>query len=109
MKKGDIVLVQRFSTMSYRGRKQRPALILAGGDDDVIAALVTSKFRIHRETDVVLTPSPENGLTKKSRAMLSMIATLDRSAVIRKLGSLSKVERKQLDKMLARVFEIDFD
>jgi mRNA interferase MazF len=61
MNKGDIVLIP-FPFTDLSGIKNRPALILADGEDDITESFITSQLKWQEDFDLRIAPSDTNGL-----------------------------------------------
>ncbi len=105
MAKGDIVLIT-FPFTDLSGNKLRPAVVLTDSDHDLTVCFITSQTGWQETTDLVLTPSPLNGLRKPSLLRVSKIATLDRSLAKGLLGRLSNKEISDLNKKLIILFQL---
>ena len=85
---GDVLLA-RFPFTDLTSDKRRPVLVVSAKDDgeDVTVCAITS--RDHNGTfDIAVTPSENNGLKASSRVQFDKIATLKRSVISGKLGSM---------------------
>ncbi|MCC6400679.1 MAG: type II toxin-antitoxin system PemK/MazF family toxin [Flavobacteriales bacterium] len=102
MRKGDIVLVP-FPFTDLTGTKNRPALVLARSDRDVMLAFISTRLHALTASDVVLEPSLGNGLKKESLLRLTKLVTLDARLVLGRIGSLSAEELARCDERLAAV------
>jgi mRNA interferase MazF len=99
---GDLVLVDFPFTVSGPG-KPRPALvILDTGDADVLLARVTTQPRT-TAFEVVLSGWQQAGLLAPSTARLHKMATLAKSRVLRRLGTLSPNVRQQVGLVLQQI------
>ena len=98
MNKGDIVLIP-FPFTDLSGTKNRPALILTGGEDDITVSFITTQLKWGEEYDLKIDPTQINGLKRTSLIRLSKLATIDKDLVIGKLGNLSKDELIAVDKI----------
>ncbi len=105
MNKGDIVLIP-FPFTDLTGAKNRPALDLIETESDITVSFITTQLRWNDENDVVLEPTPLNGLKKSSLLKLSKFATIDKDLVIGKLGHLSEEELIMIDSKLRALFKI---
>jgi mRNA interferase MazF len=105
VKKGDIILIS-FPFTDLTGSKLRPAIVLAASRLDVTVAFMTTEFKWQEDYDVLLNPTPSNGLKMKSLIRLSKIATLDRDLVEGKLGNASNVDLLSIDDNLVKLFKI---
>ena len=84
---GEVVLVS-FPYSGLTGMSRRPALVLLDiGDDDVVVARITSQA-IRDTFDIELLEWREAGLLLPSVVRLHKLATLEKSLVVRRLGSL---------------------
>ena len=100
---GDLVLI-RMQYHQTQGSKIRPALVLLDtGDDDFVAAPVTSQPR-SSEYDLVLADWQATGLNVPSSARVHKLAVLPKSDVVRQLGSWSASVRDALLKVLCHAF-----
>ena len=102
MTKGDIVLIT-FPFSDLSGTKLRPAIVLFQNDTDVTVCFITSKLDWKEEFDIMLNPSVENGLRKKSLIRVAKIATLDKSFAKGLLGRLTQEELMLLNKKLTEL------
>lgn len=99
---GDLVLVEFPLTTSGSG-KPRPALvILDTGDADVLLARATTQQHASA-FDVALTEWKAAGLLAPSHVRLHKLATLAKSRVLRRLGSLDAADRKQVAAILTKL------
>lgn len=105
MKKGDLVLVP-FPFTDLSATKNRPALVLLENQEDVTLSFITTKRYWAEDWDLYLEPSNRNGIKKPSIIRLAKITTLEKSLVLGRLGSLSKVKLKELQQNLRLLFGI---
>ncbi|MFM9838878.1 MAG: type II toxin-antitoxin system PemK/MazF family toxin [Cyclobacteriaceae bacterium] len=105
MKKGDIVLIS-FPFTDLTGSKLRPAIILVASQLDVTVAFITSQFKWREEFDVLMNPTPSNGLKIDSLIRLSKIATLDKDLVAGKFGSASEADILSINNNLIKLFKL---
>lgn len=77
MAKGDIILIA-FPFTILSGSILRPAVILADNYEDVTVTFITTQLKWQEPTDVLLTPTLNNGLKLPSLIRTSKIATLIR-------------------------------
>ena len=86
---GDIVMAEVAFTDAV-GRRVRPNLVLIDtGDDDIVVARVTGQ-RPRNRFDVVVNDLTSAGLTVRSVVRTHKLTTIQKRAVRRKLGELSK-------------------
>lgn len=105
MNKGDVVLIP-FPFTDLSGIKNRPALILVGGETDITVSFITTQLKWQEDFDVKIEPTPTNGLKRTSLIRLSKLATLDKDLVIGKLGNLLQDELTSVDKNLVKIFRL---
>lgn len=100
---GDIVLVP-FPFTDQSTTKKRPAIIIGSQDynaqrPDLIIMAVTSQLRPQNRFDIPLQDWRQAGLLKPS-VMKPVIATIEKTLVIRSLGRLSDKDRAILTEQL---------
>lgn len=104
---GDIVLVP-FPFTDLTSSKLRPALIVSkdgGHRDDVIVCFITSNLDQARDgTSLFLEKGTQTGLKVRSAVKLHRIATLKKSIIIGKLGSVEKQVLQNHKKQFMAVF-----
>ena len=83
----------------------RPAVVrLDAGDDDFVAAPVTSRPRLS-EYDLPVQEWKFAGLNVPSFIRVHKLTVLAKSGIVRPLGSLTKPDRDALVQILARAFQ----
>ncbi len=97
---GDVILV-RFPFTDLTTTKLRPAIVLAThGDDLIIVGIFSAPQQRTQETWVVLSTQDPNfsstGLKTTSVIKGERIAVIERSVVVRKLGSLTTPQMEQV-------------
>jgi mRNA interferase MazF len=100
-KRGSIVLVP-FPFTDLSGSKVRPALIISKrniGSDVTVLFLSSRTEKVHRY-DVLVRPSPKNGLKVTSLVKCTKLATLDTKTVLGELGVLEKQIHNRVDRAL---------
>jgi len=101
---GEIVLL-RMEFHQTAGGKVRPAVVLLdAGDDDFVAAPVTSRPRIS-EYDLPVQEWKSAGLNVPSFIRVHKLSVLPKSGIVRRLGMLTKPDRDALIQKLARAFQ----
>lgn len=107
-KRWDLVLVP-FPFTDLSSTKRRPALIVSpdlyNAGKDVVIAYVTSQLTsklLHG--DYKLQKWKEAGLPKPSLVRMKF-ATLDKSIIIKRLGTLEKVDSEEIEKILLTFFK----
>jgi mRNA-degrading endonuclease toxin of MazEF toxin-antitoxin module len=105
MKLGDVVLL-RMEFHQTAGGKVRPAIVLLDtGDNDFVAAPVTSRPRLS-EYDLPIQEWRIAGLNVPSFVRVHKLTVLAKSGIVRHLGSLTKPEREALVQVLGRAFRV---
>lgn len=99
MKLGDVVLL-RMEFHQIAGGKE----LLDTGDDDFVAAPVTSRLRLS-EYDLAIQEWKIAGLNVPSFVRIHKLTVLPKSGVMRQLGSLTRPDRDALVQILARAFQ----
>lgn len=108
---GDVVLVQ-FPFTDLSGSKLRPALIAGrpAGDDLILAFITTRVTAVDPRTTCPLGPGDAEfqmiGLKAPSAIRLERLATLHRSLVQRRLGSIGQQTRQAIARCLRHVFDL---
>lgn len=105
MQKGDVILVS-FPFTNLSGEKLRPAIVLVESRIDITVCFVTSRMHWQEPTDVLISPSNQNGIQKESLIRTSKIATLDKSLAMGLLGKLSQKELQELNIKLKELLQI---
>jgi mRNA interferase MazF len=105
MKKGDIVLIP-FPFTDLSGTKLRPALVLAVSSADVTVAFITTQTAWKEPTDVELQPDVNTGIKKASLIRPAKLATIDKTFVIGKIGSLSLNLLDQVNGSLKQILQL---
>jgi len=83
----------------------RPAIVLLdAGDDDFVAAPVTSRPRLS-EYDLPIQEWKIAGLNVPSFIRIHKLTVLPKNAIVRQLGSLTRPDRDALVQILARAFQ----
>ncbi len=104
---GDVVLV-RFPYTKQTDAKRRPAVVISVQSynerhADTIFMPITSQVDENaRADDLLIANSPDAGLLKPS-AVKPVIATMEQSLVIRRLGSFAAGDRDELRRQIAGI------
>jgi mRNA interferase MazF len=100
---GDVVLIA-VQFHQAQGSKVRPAVvILDSGDEDFVAAPVTSRPGV-AEFDLVVKEWQEAGLNVASTVRLHKIAVLSKANIRRSVGSLAPSDLASIHAKLCRAF-----
>jgi mRNA interferase MazF len=103
MNLGDVVLI-KMQFLQSAGSKVRPAVVvLDAGDDDFIAAPVTSQLR-SSNYDLTLEDWTACGLNVTSHVRAHKLTVLSKSEIVRTLGRLTDRDRVALIAVLCRTF-----
>lgn len=100
---GEVVLI-RMQFHQSAGSKVRPAVVLLdSGDDDFVAAPITSQPRLS-DYDVAIQDWRRAGLNVASTVRLHKLTVLAKAEIVRTLGTVSGPDRKMLIGTLCSVF-----
>jgi len=103
---GEVVLI-RIDFHQTQGGKIRPAIVLLdSGDDDFVAAPITSRQRAS-DFDVAIQHWHEAGLNVPSTIRAHKLTVLAKDEVVRRLGTLAEPDRTALVDVLQRVFSLN--
>jgi mRNA interferase MazF len=106
LRPGEIVLI-RIDFHHTPGGKLRPAAVLLdSGDDDFVAAPVTSRFRAS-DFDVPIHHWREAGLNTASTIRVHKLTVLAKDEIVRRIGELTVADRTALAEVLRRAFSMD--
>lgn len=106
-KRGDVILVN-IAFSGAIGYKRRPAVIIStedfntAGTKYIVAALTSNLSRPLRPGDTRLRDWRDAGLVKPS-AMRGVLATVDKSDIVRRLGSLSALDMSRIEEAIAEI------
>ena len=102
---GELVLV-RIDFHQRPGGKVRPAVVLLDtGDDDFVAAPVTSQQR-HSDFDLAIRRWQEAGLNVASTIRVHKLTVLAKDDIVRRLGELAATDREALREILQLTFSL---
>jgi mRNA interferase MazF len=103
LRPGEVVLI-RIDFHQTQGGKVRPAIVLLdAGDDDFVAAPVTSQLR-HTNFDVAALQWREADLNVASTIRVHKLTVLAKDDIVRRLGELSAPDRTTLIEVCAALF-----
>ena len=103
VKLGEVFLI-RMQFHQATGAKVRPAIaLLDAGDDDFIAAPVTSQPR-RSELDFAIEDWRAAGLNVASSLRIHKLTVLPKGGIVRRLGNLSDQDRAALVELLCQTF-----
>lgn len=102
---GDVVLTQ-FPYVSGATGKKRPVLILIDtGDDDIVAAVITSKPIRNTSYDVQLQDWQETNLLKPSVARIHKIYARRKDKIEESLGRISNDDSKKVRAAVKKLWQ----
>jgi mRNA interferase MazF len=106
LRPGDVVLI----TITFHqapGGKLRPAVVLLdAGDDDFVAAPITSRQRVS-DYDVPLQQWRESGLNIASTVRVHKLTVLAKNEIVRSVGHLGGFDRAAVTAVLRTAFLLD--
>ena len=106
LRPGEVVLI-RIEFHQTPGGKLRPAVVLLdSGDDDFVAAPITSRLRVS-DFDLAIDQWREAGLNTASMIRVHKLTVLRKDEIARRLGDLAMADRKALTEILRRAFLLD--
>jgi len=106
LRPGEVVLI-RIDFHQTPGGKLRPAAVLPdSGDDDFVAAPITSRARVS-DFDVPIRQLREAGLNTASTIRVHKLTVLAKDEVVRRLGELASADRTALTEVLRCAFSLD--
>ena len=73
----------------------------------IVRLLLFPQLKWKERTDILLKPSKENGLKKRSLVRLSKLATIDKDLALGKLGQINSMIIKEVNRNLLKIFKID--
>ena len=106
LRPGEVVLI-RIDFHQAPSGKVRPAVVLLdAGDDDFVAAPVTSQPR-DTDFDVALRQWREAGLNVASTIRVHKLTVLAKDEIVRRIGELAETDRTTLAEVLRRTFSLE--
>jgi mRNA interferase MazF len=106
LRPGEVVLI-RIDFHQTAGGKVRPAVVLLdSGDDDFVAAPITSRSRFSR-FDVPIHQWREAGLNTASTIRVHKLTVLAKDEIVRRLGDLVEADRTALREALRHTFSLE--
>jgi len=116
MRRGDIFFVNLPSPPSSQGREQagqRPAIVVSSDQRQLENPMVmvvpfTSQLNALRfPYSIQVDPSPENGLSLPSVAMVFQLLALDKSRLFRRIGHLEAIYQEQISQMMKLMLDLN--
>lgn len=106
LRPGEVIPI-RIGFHQASGGKLRPAVVLLdSGDDDFVAAPITSRFRLSK-FDLVIQEWNEAGLNTAPTIRVHKLTVLTKNEVMRRLGELTAVDRSRLAGVFRDAFSLD--
>lgn len=106
LRPGEVVLIW-VDFLQAPGRKLRPAVVLLDvGDDDFVAAPVTSQPRLSA-FDLPIRQWREAGLNTPSTARIHKLTAVSKNRIVRRLGDLAVADRDAAYEVLRRAFSLN--
>jgi len=105
-RRGEIYLVSFDPTVRHEIQKTRPALIIQSDVSNehspiTIEAAISSQFGSPpRPREVLLATGGKSGLTQPSAAIMSQIRSIDRTRLVKRLGSLDPATMRRIDEAI---------
>ena len=107
LRPGEVVLI-RIDFHQTPGGKLRPAVVLLdSGDDDFVAAPITSRLRVS-DFDLPIHEWRLAGLNIASMIRVHKLTVLPKDEIVRRLGDLAGADRAALTEVLHRAFSLDW-
>jgi mRNA interferase MazF len=100
---GDLVLVAFPYTEGTRASNRPALVILDTGNDDIVAARVTTQMH-QTPYDVSISGWQESGLLAASVVRLHKLATLEKELIRRRLGHLQRADRQRVSALMQQVY-----
>src|ERR1035437_6308978 len=106
LRPGEIVLIRIEFRQTPSGKLRPAAVLLDSGDDDFVAAPVTSRSRVS-DFDVPIHQWRDAGLNTASTIRVHKLTVLAKDEIVRRLGELTTADRVALAEALHRAFAMD--
>lgn len=107
MRKGEIWFVELPEGKGHEQKGERPALVL--GRANGLTVIVPLTGNIDKATFPFtqhIEPTPENGLSKDSIALVFQISSMDDTRFKRKIGAIQKAQQDAIDKLVLDLLKI---
>jgi mRNA interferase MazF len=107
--KSKIVLIP-FPFTDLTATKLRPALILYEGEQDVVAAFISSRTEKPKATDIIINEKhPEfkqTGLKLASVIKLDKVATISKTLIVGEIGEVGTKIKKAINRKIAELYTL---
>ena len=109
MRKYDLVTINLDPTVGHEIKKTRPCLVISPDEMNVVLGTIiivplTSAVR-NLPTRILIKATAQSGLTNDSYAVLDQVKTVDKSRVIKQIGTISAEERLAITDALLELFD----
>jgi len=109
MARGDVLLINLPASGGREQSGRRPAVAVqtdAAGEPMLMVGAISSNLTASRFAfSVQIEPSAENGLTQTSIVMIFQMRAIDKSRIVKKLGSLSGEDLQRIDVEIWRMLK----
>jgi len=99
----DIVLVKLNPTIGCEIQKTRPCIIISPNEMNILKTLIVAPMT-SKGFDFVFRPKI-NFQDKDGLILLDQIRTIDKSRIVKKIGTVDPKTSKEISKMLVEIFE----
>ena len=104
-RRGEVYLVRLDPTTGHEIKKTRPAVVVQNDFSNrtsptTVVAPVTSRSRVQIYPTEVLVHAPEGGLTVDSLILFRQLRAVDRTRLVRRMGTLRPATMAALDRAL---------
>ncbi len=105
-RRGEIYLCSFDPTVGHEIRKTRPAVVIQNDIGNcyspltIVAAITSTTSPAQYPVEVVIPPTPENGLKVTSAIRLDQIRTVDRRRLVRRIGTVDGPMLDRVDEAL---------
>lgn len=110
VKRGDLLMVNFGNNVGSVQGGVRPAIVVQNNignkfSPTILVIPITSKSKNNLPTHVYL--NEKDGLDKPSTAMTEQVSTIDKKQIVNKIGRISPMKMKQVNKALMISFAVD--
>ncbi len=108
MKKGEIRLVEIPASNGHEQSGLRPVILLSAGEANTVVVIpfTTNMTSLRFNHTVEIHPSPENGLSTISVALVFQIRAIDCKRLLRKIGELEADMMQKINEMIKVMLSI---
>ena len=105
-RRGDVYLVSFDPTVGHEIKKTRPALVIQNDVGNrhspltIVAAITSQVSPVLYPVEVIVKPSPANGLQALSAIRLDQIRTVDKQRLVKRLGVIGHVIMLRVDEAI---------